>query len=68
MDICTKIHIAFHEINAKEICKLYIEPSQHPVFVSEDNRTIFFLRTGNITNPLTTSEVVKYLQNRKFGY
>ncbi|MDD2306788.1 MAG: ATP-binding protein [Prolixibacteraceae bacterium] len=67
-DICTKIHIAFHEINAKEICTLYIEPSQHPVFVNEDNRTIFFLRTGNVTNPLTTSEVVKYLQNRKFGY
>lgn len=67
-DICTKIHIAFHEINVQEICTLYIEPSQHPVFVNEDNRTIFYLRTGNVTNPLTTSEVVKYLQNRKFGY
>lgn len=63
-DICTKIHIAFHEINAKEICTLFIEPSHHPVFVNEDNRTIFFLRTGNVTNPLTTSEVIKYLQNR----
>ena len=63
-DICTKIHIAFHEINVQEICTLYIEPSQHPVFVNEDNRTIFYLRTGNVTNPLTTSEVVKYLQNR----
>lgn len=63
-DICTKIHIAFHEINAKEICTLYVEPSHQPVFVDEDNRTIFFLRTGNVTNPLTTSEVVKYLQNR----
>ncbi len=68
MDIRTKIHIAFHEIEEKEICTLYIEPSQHPVFVNEDNRTIFFLRTGNVTSPLTTSEVVKYLQNRKFGF
>jgi len=63
-DICTKIHISFHEINAKEICTLYVEPSHQPVFFNEDNRTIFFLRTGNVTNPLTTSEVVKYLQNR----
>lgn len=63
-DICTKIHIAFHEINSKEICTLYVEPSHQPVFFNEDNRTIFFLRTGNVTNPLTTSETVKYLQNR----
>jgi hypothetical protein len=67
-DICTKIHIAFHEINSKEICTLYVEPSHQPVFVNEDNRTIFFLRTGNVTNPLTTSEVVKYLQNRNLGF
>ncbi len=63
-DICSKIHITFHEIEGKEICTLYIEPSQQPIFVNEENRTIFFLRTGNVTNPLTTSEVVKYLQNR----
>jgi len=64
-DICTKIHIAFHEIKEKEICTLYIEPCRHPVFFNEDNRTIFFLRTGNVTNPLTTSETVKYLQYRE---
>ena len=63
-DICTKIHVSFHEIETKEICTLYIKPCRHPVFFNEDNRTIFYLRTGNVTNPLTTSETVKYLQNR----
>ena len=66
-DICTKIHIAFHEIKEKEICTLYIEPSHHPVYFNEENRTIFFLRTGNVTNPLTTRETVKYLQNRNLN-
>lgn len=61
-DICSRIHIAFHPIQNNEICTLYIEPSRRPVYLNEENRTIFYLRTGNITNPLTTSETVKYLK------
>lgn len=64
-DICTKIHITFHVIGEKEICTVYVEPSLRPVYFNEDNRTIFFLRTGNVTNPLTTSETVEYLQNKE---
>jgi hypothetical protein len=63
-DVCSNIHTTFHEINEKEICTLYVEPSRRPVYIDEENRTIFYLRTGNVTNPLTTSETVKYLQNR----
>ncbi len=64
-DICSKIHIAFHTVQDREICTLYIEPSpQRPVYLNEGNRTIFYLRTGNVTNPLTTSETVKYLQTK----
>jgi hypothetical protein len=63
-DICSKIHITFHIIDGKEICTLFVEPSPNPVYFNEDNRTVFYLRTGNVTNPLTTSETVKYLQNR----
>lgn len=63
-DICSKTHINFYIIEEKEICALYIEPSIRPVYFDEDNRTIFFLRTGNVTNPLTTNETVKYLQGR----
>lgn len=63
-DICTKIHIAFYKIGEKEICTVYVEPSLRPVYFNENNRTIFFLRTGNVTNPLTTSETVEYVQNR----
>ncbi len=62
--ICSNIHITFHEINEKEICTLYVEPSHRPVYINEENRDIFFLRTGNVTNPLTTSETVEYLQKR----
>ena len=63
-DICPKIHIGFHQIERNEICSLLVEPTSRPVYFNENNRTIFFLRTGNVTNPLTTSETVKYLQSK----
>ncbi len=64
-DICSKIHISFHQIEEKDICTVLVEPSKRPVYFNEGNRTIFFLRTGNVTNPLTTSETVKYLQTKQ---
>ena len=64
-DISTKIHFSFHEIDGKEICALLVEPSQRPVYLNEGGNTIFYLRTGNLTHPLTTSETVEYLKSRE---
>lgn len=64
-DICSKIQVAFHEIGDKEICSLLIDHSKRPVYFKENNQTIFFLRTGNVTNPLSTSETVEYLELKR---
>ena len=66
-DICVKVHVSFHWIEFKENCSLFIEPSHRPVYINEGNRTVFYLRTGTITNPLTTSETVEYLKTRNNG-
>lgn len=63
-DICVKVHVSFHQIEFKEICSLFIEPSHRPVYINEGNRTVFNLRTGTITSPLTTSETLEYLSTR----
>lgn len=63
-DICSRIHLTFQCIQNNEICTIYIENSHRPVYLNEGNRTVFYLRTGNITNPLTTSETVKYLKTK----
>jgi predicted HTH transcriptional regulator len=63
-NICSNIHVAFHELMEKDICTLYIEPSKYPIYLKEGNNTIFYLRTGNLTASLSTSETVNYLQNR----
>lgn len=73
-NICSKIHVLFHEFRDKEICSLLIDCSNRPVYFKENNQTIFFLRTGNVTNPLSTSETVEYLNSkilnrfRKFSF
>ncbi len=63
-DICSKIHVFFLEIRDMEICTLFIERSKRPVYFTESNQTVFFLRTGNVTNSLSTSETVEYLKSR----
>jgi len=64
-NICAFLNISFHVIKRREICTVVIQPSERPVYLNENSRTIFYLRTGNVTNPLTTSETVRYLQSRK---
>ncbi|MDE5417617.1 ATP-binding protein [Labilibaculum sp. DW002] len=64
-NICALLNISFHNINKKEICIVVIQPSMRPIYLNENSRTIFYLRTGNITNPLTTSETVRYLESRQ---
>ncbi len=63
-DICQLLHITFHSINDKEICCINIDPSRKPVYIQEGNRTVFYLRTGNVTKPLNTKETVEYLKPR----
>lgn len=63
-DLGVKIHVTFHLLGTNEICSLFIEPANRPVYISEGGETEFYLRTGNVTNALSTSETVEYLKNR----
>ena len=64
-NVCSYLNISFYLIEDKEICTVVIRPSERPVYFLENSRTIFYLRTGNVTLPLTTSETVRYLQSRE---
>jgi predicted HTH transcriptional regulator len=63
-NMCRNIHVSFYEINRNEVCLLSVQASKKPVYLNEKNRTVFYLRTGNVTNPLTTKETVTYLNQR----
>lgn len=70
-DIAPYIHITFHEIEGKDICRITLDPSPRPVYVklkdakSGQTKECLFIRTGNLTSQLDTpSEILNYCQNR----
>ncbi|MEQ9482591.1 Eco57I restriction-modification methylase domain-containing protein [Coleofasciculus sp. F4-SAH-05] len=70
-DIAPYIHITFHEIEGKDVCRISLDPSPRPVYVklkdakSGQTKECLFIRTGNLTSQLDTpSEILNYCQNR----
>jgi hypothetical protein len=62
IDICSLVHMAFHEIGDMEICSVYVEKSHRPVYFMEGEKPVFYVRTGIVTKPLNTKETVDYLK------
>lgn len=47
-----------------DVCVVTAKPSPKPRFVVEDNREVFYIRTGNATNALKMSEFLNYCAHR----
>lgn len=58
------VAVTFHDVSGKDVCQVTVEPSDHPVYVEDEGKSVFFLRTGNATNALPVDEVVKYYASR----
>jgi predicted HTH transcriptional regulator len=56
--------VTFHVVDGHDICRVAVEGSEHPVYVKEEGKTKFFLRTGNATNELPVDEAIKYYAAR----
>jgi len=69
------IDITFHDVpNAditRTVCKVSMSPAPRPAYLNEprcpngsDQDEVFYLRTGNATNRLTTRQAVEYIKSR----
>jgi hypothetical protein len=58
----TSVSIGFCARDGHEICVIYASESPKPVYVEEGNETRFFVRTGNITQGLSTKDSVEYIK------
>jgi hypothetical protein len=58
------VTVTFHDVGGNDVCQVRIDPSDHPVYVQDEGKSVFFLRTGNATNALPVDEVVKYYATR----
>ena len=63
-ELATELHISFHEMDGKDVCRVVVGPSPHPVFLKEGGEETFWLRTGNSTRKLSVKEAVGYSKSR----
>ncbi len=59
--------VTFHQLDGFDVCLIAVEPSDHPVYVTEGGASAFYLRVGNATRPLPVSEAVRFVQTRWGG-
>ncbi len=58
------LRISFVRLEEMDVCRIDVSRASTTVYVKENDQEKFYVRTGNSTNALTTSEVVAYLQQR----
>jgi hypothetical protein len=63
-DLCSYVHVLFHVIDGKEVCRLIVSPSIRPVFLNQGNTPKFYVRTGGGTRDLNIQEALGYVSGR----
>ncbi|MCL7419656.1 MAG: ATP-binding protein [Methylobacter sp.] len=63
-DLCSFVHVLFHVVDGKEVCRLIVSPSIRPVFLNQGNTPKFYVRTGGGTRDLNIQEALGYISGR----
>jgi hypothetical protein len=63
-DLCSLVHVLFHVVDQKDICRLIISPSHRPVFITQNGAPKLFVRTGGATRDLNIQEALEFVQIR----
>ncbi|MGR9087238.1 MAG: AlbA family DNA-binding domain-containing protein [Gammaproteobacteria bacterium] len=66
-DLCSYVHVLFHVIGGKDVCRLIISPAKKPVFLDQGNSPKFYVRTGGATRDLNIQEALDYVSVRWKG-
>tara|TARA_R110001583_G_scaffold182679_1_gene340764 strand:+ start:2791 stop:3594 length:804 start_codon:yes stop_codon:yes gene_type:complete len=64
-EYCSLVNLYFYPINNKNLCVLDIQKTNEPAYLLKGRETIFYLRTGNATRPLSIKEAVHYMNMEK---
>jgi hypothetical protein len=63
-DLCPFLHILFHVLDNKQVCRVIVTPAPRPVFLEQNNSPKFFVRTGGATRELNIKEALTYVNGR----
>jgi len=67
-DLCSQVHMMFHHVGGKEVCRVYLEPSPRPVYLQNGKDVRYYLRTGNSTRELNVEEAMHYITDHEKGF
>lgn len=60
-DRARSIRVSFHALEGKQICRVDVSPSSHPVFFTDEkSNERLYVRSGNSTRELAASEMLRY--------
>ena len=59
-EMCAHVHLVFHEIHGKDICRLVVEPAPGPAYIQDGGKAHYFIRMGNATRELDAKETIEH--------
>jgi hypothetical protein len=62
---CQYIHILFHNIENRDVCRIIVSPALKPVFIKHNGSAKFYLRTGGSTRELNVEEAMAYVSGAR---
>ena len=66
--LCTAVNVSFYRYGENDVCYIEIAPTKTPVYLSQDGRSRFYIRTGNGTRELDLPEAILHLGKEKALY
>jgi hypothetical protein len=63
-DACRSVHIVFHVVEGKEVCRVMVTPMTRPVYVKDGDNPKLYVRTGVLTRELNVQEAIDYTSSR----
>ena len=66
--LCTAVNVSFYRYGENDVCYIEIDPAKTPVYLSQDGRSRFYIRTGNGTRELDLPEAILHLGKKKALY
>lgn len=62
---CPLVHVVFHQIEGRDVCRIVVESAPEPVFIERDGMAQYYVRTGNATRALDPRETLIHTQRRQ---
>lgn len=63
-DLCAFVHVLFHDVGHKDVCRVVIESASRPVYFMDHGVPHYVLRAGNACRELDVREAMQHIAQR----